>query len=271
MRPILNAGIMNIENIPWTHYLGVFVLIFLLFTVVYYLVPVGFTYYVFFIRNRKKWGHRRIQGRFPDRKSIYREIRGSLSALFLFSVMTLVLYHFTSQGYSAIYYKVSDYGWVYLILSPILAALIHDTYHYWMHRYIMHSRIFFRYIHKLHHQSTNPSPWSIFAFQPAEAFLAYIIFPALFFVLPMHPIAIGVLLLHNLIVNTGGHIGFEITPAWFSRHWFFRWVNVVTHHDMHHTKFNCHYGLYFNIWDRIMGTIHPEFEEKYKKVARGKK
>jgi sterol desaturase/sphingolipid hydroxylase (fatty acid hydroxylase superfamily) len=68
------------------------------------------------------------------------------------------------------------------------------------------------------------------------------------------------------VVNTAGHCGFEFLPKKFTRHWFFKWQNPVTHHDMHHSKFNCNYGLYFNIWDRIMGTLHSEYMNKFDEV-----
>jgi sterol desaturase/sphingolipid hydroxylase (fatty acid hydroxylase superfamily) len=35
---------------------------------------------------------------------------------------------------------------------------------------------------------------------------------------------------------------------------------------MHHRLTRCNYGLYFNIWDRLMKTNHPEYEKSYDKV-----
>jgi len=40
---------------------------------------------------------------------------------------------------------------------------------------------------------------------------------------------------------------------------------------MHHSKFNCNYGLYFNIWDRIMGTLHHEYMNKFDEVKANSK
>ena len=44
-------------------------------------------------------------------------------------------------------------------------------------------------------------------------------------------------------------------PGWMSKHWLFRGLNNVTHHDNHHTNMRCNYGAFFNIWDRLMGTF----------------
>jgi sterol desaturase/sphingolipid hydroxylase (fatty acid hydroxylase superfamily) len=35
---------------------------------------------------------------------------------------------------------------------------------------------------------------------------------------------------------------------------------------MHHRYVNYNYGLYFNIWDRLMGTNHPRYEEEYARL-----
>ena len=57
-------------------------------------------------------------------------------------------------------------------------------------------------------------------------------------------------------MNVLGHLGFELYPKGFTTHWLGKWNNTSTHHNMHHKYYNCNYGLYFNIWDRIMGTNH---------------
>jgi hypothetical protein len=38
---------------------------------------------------------------------------------------------------------------------------------------------------------------------------------------------------------------------------------------VHHSKVHCNYGLYFNIWDRLMGTNHQEYEREYARVTEG--
>ena len=31
-------------------------------------------------------------------------------------------------------------------------------------------------------------------------------------------------------------------------------IYTATHHQLHHDKYNCNYGLYFRLWDRLLGT-----------------
>jgi sterol desaturase/sphingolipid hydroxylase (fatty acid hydroxylase superfamily) len=46
------------------------------------------------------------------------------------------------------------------------------------------------------------------------------------------------------------------------------WVlNSITHHAQHHEKFHANYGLYFNVWDRLMGTNHRDYERRFAEVT----
>jgi sterol desaturase/sphingolipid hydroxylase (fatty acid hydroxylase superfamily) len=38
----------------------------------------------------------------------------------------------------------------------------------------------------------------------------------------------------------------------------------VTHHDQHHRYFRCNYATHFSVWDRIMGTLHPDHDAELK-------
>lgn len=57
------------------------------------------------------------------------------------------------------------------------------------------------------------------------------------------------------LINAAGHCGYEIVPARIRNHRLLRYANAVTHHDLHHARFNYKFGQYFNIWDRMMGTF----------------
>lgn len=246
-------------------YLKSFTKVFLIFLFGYYLIPVGISYFVFFIWKKNKWKTKRIQNKFPESDSIKREIIWSLISVTLFSVLTVFLLEFIENDYTQMYFKISDYGVFYLIVSPLIAIILHDTYYYWMHR-AMHHRKIFKYTHRIHHQSITPTPWAIYAFQPLEAIFTYFSFAFAVFVIPMHPISLCVYLLISLINNIGGHTGFEILPRWVVFHKIARYSNVVTFHDQHHTDFNCNYSAYFNIWDRLMKTMHPDFEITFNRV-----
>ena len=64
-----------------------------------------------------------------------------------------------------------------------------------------------------------------------------------------------------------GHLGYEIFPRRMLQHPVFKWANTSTNHNMHHKYVKCNYGLYFNIWDRLMGTNHSKYEETFDEVT----
>src|SRR5262249_45556771 len=114
--------------------------------------------------------------------------------------------------------------------------------------------------HRTHHLSTSPTPWAAYAFSAPEALVQAGIGPLIVFTIPTHPLAFAAFMLWQGAFNGLGHRGYASFPRWFlaSRA---GWVlNSVTHHAMHHEKVRANYGIYFNVWDRLMGTNHPDYE-----------
>jgi sterol desaturase/sphingolipid hydroxylase (fatty acid hydroxylase superfamily) len=122
-------------------------------------------------------------------------------------------------------------------------------------------------VHKTHHLSVNPTPFAAYAFHPVEAVIEVAIIPLVAFTIPHHTSAITIFSLYSLLLNVIGHLGYEFFPRGFARHWLFKWHNTSTHHNMHHRLVKYNYGLYFNFWDRIMHTNHPNYEESFDEVV----
>jgi lathosterol oxidase len=236
-------------------------LIFFLLILFYYFLPAGIWYYIFFIRKRESWKHMRVQKHFPKEKQILREIRYSILSVAIFSLVGLGLVLSIQNGQTLMYFDAGSYGIIYFVLSPLIAFILHDTVFYWVHR-LMHLKIFFRHFHLVHHKSTNPTPFSIYAFQPGEALLQSSMYALILFVIPIHPYMLSFFMAYNTFINLSGHSGFEFMPEKFRKHWLYRLQNSVSNHDLHHTKFNCNYGFYYTFWDRIMNTLKESNEEK---------
>lgn len=62
-------------------------------------------------------------------------------------------------------------------------------------------RKFFRFFHRTHHLSTNPTPWAAFAFSSAEALVQAAIFPLAVLLMPLHPLAFAVFLFWQMLFN----------------------------------------------------------------------
>jgi sterol desaturase/sphingolipid hydroxylase (fatty acid hydroxylase superfamily) len=169
-------------------------------------------------------------------------------------------------GYTKLYHDFSEYGWGYFIFSTVAFIFIHDAYFYFTHRLMHHPKLF-KHVHKVHHMSNNPTPWAAFSFHPLEALVEFGIIPIMVFLIPLYPAAILIFAVYMVTLNVLGHLGFEIFPKGFTQHKLLGLHNTSTHHNMHHKYVNCNYGLFFNIWDRLMRTNNAKYNSTFEEVA----
>jgi lathosterol oxidase len=231
-----------------------------------YLLFTGSFYMFFYVWKNKKYWYAKIQQRYPKKKHVIREITHSVFTILIFGVVILSVAWAGTKGLTRVYKPIDKYGYAYYFFSILLMIALHDTYFYWTHRAI-HWKPLFKWVHKTHHLSVNPTPFAAYAFHPLEAFVEIGIIPLIAFTIPYHASAITIFGLYSLLLNVAGHLGYELFPKGFASHVLFKWHNTSTHHNMHHRLVKCNYGLYFNFWDRIMNTNHPHYEESFNKVV----
>jgi sterol desaturase/sphingolipid hydroxylase (fatty acid hydroxylase superfamily) len=233
-----------------------------------YLIFAGSAYLLYYVIRRRQWLFMKIQQKYPERKQIWTEIGYSVLTFFVFaSVVVLIRLAVTHDLLSTrIYRNFSEHSLPYYIATTVFIIFFHDTYFYWMHR-LMHHPLFYERIHRVHHLSKDPTPWAAFSFHPSEALLEIGFVPLLIFTIPLHFTSLLILSMWQIMFNVMGHLGFEIFPRGMVKHPFFKWLNTSTNHNMHHKYVRCNYGLYFNIWDRIMDTNHARYEEVYEEVT----
>jgi sterol desaturase/sphingolipid hydroxylase (fatty acid hydroxylase superfamily) len=202
----------------------------------------------------RKWMGNRILDQSPiKKKQIKNEILWSAASGLIFAVFAIGMFWMWRNDYTRIYSDISEFSIAYLVSSIFLALFIQDTYYYWIHRW-MHIPSVYRYFHKIHHISIHTSVWTSFSFHPLETFLQASILPIIIMLLPLHYGAILVILSIMTISATINHAGVEIYPKGKLGRWMSRYIIGATHHDVHHRKFLCNFGLYFTLWDIWMGT-----------------
>ena len=216
-----------------------------------------------------RWiAHRRIQDRkatFADRR---REFGQSVQTICVFAVVNLITFALVRSGVIAIERHAADVG---IVIAQVLAMVVlHDFWFYWMHR-SLHHRLLFRRAHATHHISRTPTSWAAYSFAPIEAVAEAIYIPfmllTLSLVTPLYGLAIFIFLGHQIARNVIGHSGYELAWPGFTRSPFTGWLTTTTHHDLHHTEGRYNFGLYFTWWDRMMGTEHPKYHERFEAVA----
>jgi sterol desaturase/sphingolipid hydroxylase (fatty acid hydroxylase superfamily) len=229
----------------WLYYLFIFFSIILL----RYFLLAGGTYWLFYSFS----GHNKsCKIKSPPPKLIRKDITLSIAATIASAICAALVMTIYDSGATRLYSATSDYGIWYLILSFLGVILLQDTCYYFFHRGFHHPLVY-DWLHKGHHRSKNPTPWTSFALDFPEALIQGLFLVVIVFVVPLHFSVLALWLITMTIWSLVNHLGFELFPN-FPHHWLGKWLISSDHHSLHHRRYNRHYGLYFTIWDRLLGT-----------------
>ncbi|OKS89258.1 sterol desaturase family protein [Mucilaginibacter polytrichastri] len=211
----------------------------------------------------------KIQQRQAALSDFKREVLHSMQTTAVLVVIAYLVLFTPFKNYTHVYTNLSDYPWWWVGVSLVMCLVIHDTYFYWMHRLLHHKRLF-RYTHLVHHQSTNPSPWTSYSFHFLEACTEGGVLLLIVMLIPVHPFTVLLFTITGFIINVYGHLGYEVAPRWFRHSFLFEIVNTSVHHNLHHSKFKGNYGLYFRLWDRLLKTEHPDYVKEYDRIQQNR-
>ncbi len=181
-------------------------------------------------------------------------LRSFLISIPLWTLIEVIILHAFAKG------DVPWLSWsshpVYLAFLVLIAPAIHEVHFFLIHR-LIHVPILYKWIHSIHHNSVNPSPWSSLSMHPVEGFLYHAV-AFWHLVIPSNPI-IALFQLH--IAGFGalnGHIGFDKLELSEN-------TTLDSHayaHYLHHKYFEVNYGGDGLIpLDRWFGTWHDGSKE----------
>jgi sterol desaturase/sphingolipid hydroxylase (fatty acid hydroxylase superfamily) len=125
-------------------------------------------------------------------------------------------------------------GPVWIVVSFVITVVAHDAYFYWAHRIMHHPRLF-RTFHRRHHRSHNPTPFTAYSFDLAEAAVMASFTVIWELLVPVSWVGFTAFLIHQIARNVIGHSGYELFPARRDGRPLFDWMTTVTHHDLHHS------------------------------------
>ncbi len=230
-----------------------------------YAMMAGLAFLLFYILFKKPLANFKIQSKFPKAARIWHELEHSAYTAFIFALIGVGIHFLREAGFTQIYSDIHEFGWIYLVGSFFFLTFLHDTYFYWTHRLMHHPKVF-SLLHKVHHVSNNPTPFASLSFHPLEAIVEIGIVPVAVLFVPFHPLVLFLFATWSMFFNVMGHLGYELFPKGFLQHPILKWINTSTHHNMHHSRSNCNYGLYYNFWDTVMGTNAPDYQEKFNQL-----
>jgi len=252
-----------LSRVEWAVVIPIYIILILTAQIRYGLMA-GLVYFVSSIWKREAWFRFRVYQTYAKKAQIKSEIKWSLVTGVIFSTMEMGVIVCNYLGITQIYTDFSEYGIFYFIFSVIAMIVLHDAYFYWTHR-LLHWKPLYK-IHKIHHDSVVTTAFTSFNFHPIEAVVQFSILPILMFLFPVHWLSITLFLFYMVIFNLSVHNSYEFYPKGMVRNKVFGQLSTPTHHSLHHKRVNCNYGLYFTYWDRLFGTLHPEYEEIFESV-----
>lgn len=185
---------------------------------------------------------------------IRREIGWSLASAAIYGIPAgVVAWGWQAHGWTRIYTDWQAMPLWYAPLSVLLYLFAHDTWFYWIHRW-MHAPRPFRIAHAVHHASRPPTAWAAMSFHPIEALTGAVVIPALVLLIPIHVALLGLVLAIMTLMGVTNHMGWEMFPRALVHSPIGNWLITASHHQRHHDEYRCNYGLYFRVWDRVCGT-----------------
>ena len=115
-----------------------------------------------------------------------------------------------------------------------------------------------------HARCRVPTAFTGYSFHVLEAIIVFFNEILVCFFLPIHTRVHRYYHMYTTVIHCGGHAGYEIAPyvpslqglcsLLLTNGKINEYLTTVEHHDMHHQVYTIHFGLYFQIWDRLMGT-----------------
>ncbi len=200
-------------------------------------------------------------GRRPSRRWIGHDIRLSMMSAAIFALATAAMMTAYNHGFTLLYDGTSMRGLLYAAFSYGAVLILQDGYFFATHRLFHHPALFARW-HQGHHRSPCPTPWTSFAFDPAEAAVQAVFLVAIVFVVPLHVVTLLAVLTTMSVWAVVNHLGLDRLPGSFPHHWLGRWVIGPQHHSLHHRRHSVHFGLYFTFWDILCGTQDPVYSRE---------
>lgn len=142
-------------------------------------------------------------------------------------------------------------------------TLFMDLGMYAFHR-VAHSPLIYRWIHSFHHRHETTNPISLFVLHPVEVagFGGLMISYLLLFPVDYHGLLAYLTI--NVLWGTLGHSGVEPMPAIMARIPVLRWVGTSTFHAEHHEHPRYNFGFYTLLWDKLFGTLDPDYERRFR-------
>lgn len=151
--------------------------------------------------------------------------------------------------------------WYIALVEWIPLLIFMDFGMYVTHR-MAHIRPIYLFMHQTHHGHHDVNTLSLFVLNPLEVLgFAGLMLLGIWLLQPSEW-ALVIYVILNVIFGTIGHTGVmprfpKLATALLSRG-----VGTSLFHGQHHVDRGHNFGFYTTIWDRLFGTLHPEYDSR---------
>ena len=231
---------------------------------------------LFFYVRRKQETRFKYNARFPSEnpsdvfwfksQNMDNFLRSFFIGIPIWTAVEVVMLWCFANGYHVFGWLDIQGNWIWLGVLTLLVPAIHEIHFFCIHR-LIHTPPLYKWIHSVHHNSINPSPWSSLSMHPVEHLL-YFGEVVWHLIIPSNPI---VMMFNMHAVGYGalnGHIGFdklEITDD----------AQIDSHayaHYLHHKYFEVNYGAdglipldkWFGLWHDGSKEADEQMKERFR-------
>ncbi|MBI5928598.1 MAG: sterol desaturase family protein [Chloroflexi bacterium] len=164
--------------------------------------------------------------------------------------------------------QASRAGVIRVLLDALVLFMAMDLLMYMFHR-VAHHPLLYPIIHSTHHRYENPRPLTLFVLNPFESAGFGALWLVLVTIYPASLVGMMIYLTLNVVFGLVGHIGVEPLPSRYLQIPVIRYVSTSTFHAEHHGDKDHNYGFYTLIWDKLFGTLSPDYERDFVRANEG--
>ncbi len=187
-----------------------------------------------------------------------REIALALSCVGLNTLVTVVGWWLWKRGDIVIRRDTGIRAW----FDILVLLMVMDLAMYVTHR-LAHLPWIYPLVHATHHQYDRPRPLDLFVLNPLEVLGFGSLWLVVITLYPSSWLGMSIYLALNLLFGMIGHLGVEPFPSSWVRYPIVKYIGTSTFHAGHHHDRQGNFGFYTLIWDRIFGTLHPNYHEQF--------
>jgi lathosterol oxidase len=175
---------------------------------------------------------------------IAKEIRRSLVSIAIFAGYGVLIVDAYRAGLVNVVWEAS---WLRIATDIVILFLWNEVHFFACHR-LLHTRWLYRHVHRIHHESIVPTPFSTYSFHWIESFLLGSVMIVAMLLRTFSIWALLALPVFSILFNTIGHWNYNLLAGTGRR-------SASVEHGRHHRRVAGNYGFYLPYLDRLFRTF----------------